>query len=563
MTTLTKNFFSTINNEMIEQSANEELLNKVFSSQYTNQAMIPGPYGERLLTYADYIASGQPLKFIEDYIQEIVLPYYANTHTESSFTGYHTSYLREEARAIIKKCVNANENDVVLFCGSGSTAAVDKMNRLLIQKSQKNGEKFIIFHGPFEHHSNVLPWREGNFEVVPVAIGKDGLLNLDDLRNQLSKHQGQGTLIGSFSAASNVTGIISPIDEITAILHEYGALSFWDYAAGAPYMNIDMNPGNNLHKDAIFISTHKFIGGPGTPGILIAKKELFSNEVPVVPSGGTVHFVTRNKQKYYEDIETREEGGTPGIIESIRAGLVFKLKNDIGENVIDKKEKTAIDYAFSQLLSNPNILILGNTECKRLAFLAFNIRSNGRYLHHNFVTALLNDLFGIQSRGGCSCAGPYGHDLLEISNETSDQYVTELTIGNNGLKPGWSRLNLNYFVPDYEIKFIVKAVNWIAENGHFLLKDYHFDDQTSIWKSKNSKEITIKSLFDFDALSNEHKIKREPLNREELQNSYFGSADRLVMEAKSKWNSEPFQTYFYKQVEHPLRWFTLAEDVKL
>ncbi len=536
------------------------LLNEIFLSQYNSNAIVPGPYGNRILTYADYIASAQPLRMIENFIAEKVYPFYANTHTESSFTGYHTSHLREEARTIIKNSVNANEDDVLIFTGTGSTSAVDKISRLIAQKSLISGEKIILFHGPFEHHSNVLPWRESTFEVVPIAITKSGLVDLDDLKNKLEGYKGKGTLIGSFSAASNVTGLIAPIDQITALLHKYGALSFWDYAAGAPYMKIDMNPGLGLQKDAIFISPHKFIGGTGTPGILIAKKALFSNDTPLMPSGGTVEFVTRNKHRYHKDIETREEGGTPGIIEAIRAGLCFKLKNEIGEETIDKLETEASQFALSHFNKNPNIFILGNKESKRLAFFSFHIRNSGRFLHHNFVIALLNDLFGIQARGGCSCAGPYGHDLLDLSDEKSDEFMDELDTGNMGMKPGWSRLNLNYFVPEYETHFIVKAVNWVANNGYLLLKSYHFDDKTGIWRNGNNNEIPVNSLNDFDGTNN---FEAHPTvnNREELQNSYFEKADAIVAAAKLSWDKTPCQNYTYNQIDNPLRWFTLAQDV--
>lgn len=541
----------------------QELLKRIFESQYSYSSVISGPFGPRLLTYADYIASGQPLTFIEDFIQSKILPYYANTHTESSYTGLHTSHLREEARAIIKSCVGANHHDVAIFCGSGSTSAVDKMYRLLEQRSKKNNEKIIIFHGPFEHHSNVLPWRESSFEVVPVAINKGGLIDLNYLEEQLQKFKGKGTLIGSFSAASNVTGIISPIDEITALLHKYGAYAFWDYAAGAPYMKIDMNPGGMFNKDAVFISTHKFVGGPGTPGLLIAKRELFSNEVPLVPGGGTVHFVTRNKQRYFEDIETREEAGTPGIIESIRAGLVFKLKQSIGEDIIEQREDSAVEYAFRELKNNANIFILGNTECKRLAFFAFHIRCEGRFLHHNFVVALLNDLFGIQARGGCSCAGPYGHELLDLSNEKSDEYMVELATGNVGIKPGWVRLNLNYFIPDFEIQYIIKAINWIANNGKYLLKEYHFDDKTALWRHHNKVADIKTSLDNFNPLTNQSELKTTTLGRESEQLTYLSKADEIGSGAKLSWPVTACQNYHYNQVENPLRWYALSQDVSL
>ncbi len=541
------------------------LLNRIFSSQYNYQSFIPGPYGSRISTYADYIASGQPLHLIESFIQEQILPYYANTHTEASYTGWHTSHLREEARKLIKDCLHATDEDALIFCGSGSTAAVDRMNRLLVQKSQESGQNVVIFHGPFEHHSNVLPWREGNFEVVSIAITRDGLVDLTDLETQLQKHKGKGLLIGSFSAASNVTGIVAPIAEITDILHRHGALSFWDFAAAAPYMKIDMNPGGNLNMDAVFISTHKFIGGVGTPGILLAKKSLFSNLIPVIPGGGTVQFVTRNKQRYIEDIETREEAGTPGIIESIRAGLAFKLKSEIGEELIESREKKAVEYAFKELLHNEKILILGNTKCRRLAFIAFMIKKSGRYLHHNFMVALLNDLFGIQARGGCSCAGPYGHELMDLSNEVSDEYMHELDTGNVGIKPGWCRLSLNYFIPDYEVQFLVKAIQWIADKGYLLLKDYHFDDKTALWKNVNAKAMPFHSLNDFSIESadkNQEKYNLK-LNREEEQNKYFELADEIAANSDAHWHSTAFQTYLYNQVDNPLRWYTLAQDVEL
>ncbi len=538
-------------------------LDKIFAAQYSANAAMPGPFGHRLLTYADYIASGQPLSIIEDYIRDNVFPYYANTHTEASFTGHHTGHLREEARSLIKKCVNATDEDVLIFCGTGSTAAVDKINRLLVQRAKDNNENFIILYGPYEHHSNVLPWRESNFIPIQTGITQDGLVCLEDLERKLKTYQGMGTVIGSFSAASNVTGIISPVDEITHLLHRYGAYAFWDYAAGAPYMKIDMNPGPGLQKDAIFISTHKFIGGPGTPGILVAKRHLFSNAKPLVPSGGTVHFVTRNKQRYFEDIETREEGGTPGIIESVRAGLCFKLKAEVGVELIEQRERVALDYAFAELKEHPNMFILGNTDCKRLAFLSFHIRLGNRFLHHNFVVALLNDLFGIQSRGGCSCAGPYGHELLQLSDEKSDEYMHELATGNVGIKPGWARLSLNYFIPDYEVRYIVRALKWVAEKGFLLLKDYRFDDNNALWTHVSYERPAPQSLYNFstDFTTAVGAAFADTTRRAAQQAAYFEVADAIAADARRRWVNVSPQSYGHNQVDNPLRWYALAQDV--
>jgi len=265
-------------------------------------------------------------------------------------------------------------------------------------------------------------------------------------------------------------------------------LSFWDYASAGPYVKIDMNEiddtpeGKLKYKDAVFLSPHKFIGGPGTPGVLIAKKHLFTNSIPVVPGGGTVDYVaSKTKYEYSDDIETREEGGTPAIVESIRAGLVFQLKDAVGIRLIQEKEEEHLSKAFSIWKKNQNIQILGNTDAWRLAIISFLIKKENRLLHYNFVVALLNDLFGIQSRGGCSCAGPYGTKLLNISSQRIDEIISKLHEGKIGLKPGWIRLNFNYFISATTRDYLIEAVNFIAENGWVFLPLYKFDIKTSLW----------------------------------------------------------------------------------
>ena len=300
----------------------ERLIAHVRNSVIGEDVMLPGPFGPRRLVYADYTASGRALSFIENYIRDRVLPLYANTHTEASATGRHTTALREDARRLIHRAVNGGEDDVVLFCGSGSTGAIDTLTRVL--DLGRSGRP-VVFIGPYEHHSNELPWRESVADVVTIGEDADGRPDLEQLEHELRRHAGRALKIGSFSAASNVTGIITDVERTARLLHAHGALSFWDYATAGPYLPIDM-----AGKDAVFLSPHKFVGGPGTPGVLVVKRALLRNAVPSVPGGGTVLFVSPNGHAYHPDPEIREEGGTPAIVESIRAGLVFELKEEIG-----------------------------------------------------------------------------------------------------------------------------------------------------------------------------------------------------------------------------------------
>ncbi len=534
----------------------DKLAQRIYQAQCGLHRRIPGPFGERLITYADYIASGQPLTFIEAYLQEVVMPTYANTHTEATFTGRQTGHFREQARQIIKQSVHAGADDLLLFCGSGSTSAIDKVVCRLEKEYRHQPQKPVVFLGPYEHHSNLLPWREGAFEVVSIPVDTQGLMDLAVLEDKLQQYPNR-RLIGSFSAASNVTGILAPVERITALLHQYGALSFWDYAAGAPYLKIDMNPGGLANKDAVFISAHKLIGGPSTPGILVAKKHLFDTAVPTCPGGGTVEFVTKTQQRYVTDLETREEGGTPAILDSIRAGLVFQLKDAIGTEYIENRECTYIGRALIQLNQHPNVFILGNTEVPRLGVVSFQIRCAGRFLHHNFVVTLLNDLFGIQARGGCSCAGPYGHDLFAISEAKSQAYMVELARGHGGIKPGWVRLNFNYFIPEAEFTFLLDAVLWVATHGWKLLKAYAFDARKGHWHWRGycTPLRSLGDCLDYEAAPTEGADRVVECSR------YLDQAHSIARQALNDWATIPPATEYPFQITSPLRWYTLADDV--
>ncbi|MCK7611846.1 aminotransferase class V-fold PLP-dependent enzyme [Roseibium sediminicola] len=450
-------------------------------------ATITGPFGERDLIYADYVASGRALRQIEEFVLEEVLPVYANSHTEASYCGSVMTRMREAARSEIARMCGADEAFATVFCGSGATAGLNRLVHLLgVTGAAERGENPLVVIGPYEHHSDILPWRESGAEVIEIAEAVDGGPDLAMLEEVLRK-AGKGRLIvGAFSLMSNVTGIVTDEDAVTRLLKHHGALSVWDCAGSGPYLPIDMKAGTDAEKDAIVVSPHKFIGGPAASGVMILRKKAVQKTTPVFPGGGTVRFVSPWAHDYSANIAAREEAGTPNVIGDIRAALAFLVKEAIGDRLMAERNAAWRAKALAVWQDNPAIEILGNAKARHvLPVFSFRIRDleRGGYIHQQLVTRMLSDLYGVQARGGCACAGPYAHRLLDIGQAESEALRQGILSGEELKKPGWTRLNFSVLMSTEKADKIIAAVEDLAMNPYPVADYYACDTSTARFKA--------------------------------------------------------------------------------
>ncbi|MBW4985377.1 aminotransferase class V-fold PLP-dependent enzyme [Mameliella sp. CS4] len=458
-------------------------------------AKIEGPYGLRPLIYADYVASGRALTQVEDFVRDRVLPYYANTHTQASYCGEYMTRLREAARAEIARMVGAGDGMSVIFAGAGSTAGINRIVGLLdLSGLVTAGQRVVVLTGPYEHHSNILPWRETGAEVIEIAEAEKGGVDMDDLSRALKAAEGAAMVVGTFSAASNVTGILSDVDAVTRLLRSHGALAIWDYGCAGPYCEMDMKTGTDAQKDAIVFSPHKFPGGPGSSGIAVIQDGIARRRVPTLPGGGTVSFVSPWGHVYSNSLSAREEGGTPNVTGDIRAALAMLVKEALGQDWLDTRQAELRKRALAVWTQNDRIELLGPTDANALPIFSFRIRDGQQELvHHQFFTRLLSDMTGVQARGGCACAGSYAHRLLGLGRAESDETIAALERGEETAKPGWVRLNLSALMTDSKAKSIIEAVDNLARIAPDYIKDYHVDTGTARFNAVQTPKDSLAS----------------------------------------------------------------------
>jgi selenocysteine lyase/cysteine desulfurase len=488
------------------------------------------PFGEKEIIYADWTASGRAYKPIEDRIQKEIMPFLANTHTETTITGTLMSKAYEEAKTIVKEHVHANSDDVLIFCGSGMTSAVNKLQRILGMRvperitdymergNNKNQEepndpmaelnnglnkhlqidevlRPVVFVTEMEHHSNHLSWLETIATIEIIKCNEDGNVDLKHFRKLLEQFKHRKNKIAAITACSNVTGIQTPYHAVAKLIHAYSGLCFVDFACSAPYVDINMHPAEpGAHLDAIYFSPHKFLGGAGSPGVLVFNKKIYTNTIPDQPGGGTVVYTNPWRfREYVTNTEQREDGGTPPFLQAIKAAMCIRLKEKMGVENMLKREEEILRVIFDRFSKIKNIEVLEGHVKKRLGVIAFIVKG----AHHNLIVKMLNDRFGIQTRGGCSCAGTYGHLLLHVNKERSFQILRSIRSGDLLCKPGWVRLSVHPTMTNAEIDFIMSAIELTATHFHVWMKDYIYDTECNEYSFKGIETEAQGMIYDW------------------------------------------------------------------
>jgi selenocysteine lyase/cysteine desulfurase len=468
------------------------------------------PYGEQKIIYTDWTASGRLYRPIEEKLCNDFGPFVANTHTETTVSGTAMTKAYHMAKDIIKAHVNSNDDDILIMSGNGMTGVINKFQRILGLKIPENLKAFteipdemrpVVFVSHMEHHSNQTSWLETMAKVEVIPPDKDGLFSLVNLEALLVQYKDRTIKIASVIGGSNVTGLQTPYHDIARLMHKHGGVCFVDFACSAPYVSMDMHPEDEeAQLDAIFFSPHKFLGGPGTSGVLVFNKKLYKNMVPDCPGGGTVSWTNPwGEHKYIDNIEDREDGGTPGFLQTIKAALAIKLKEQMGVDKILKREHELVTTIFERLEPISNIKILAGQHKNRLGVISFYIED----LHFNLAVKLLNDKFGIQTRGGCSCAGTYGHFLLHVDQKMSHELTNEISIGDLVRKPGWIRMSIHPTTTNAEIEYVCDSIIALAKHHKSWAKDYDYSKLNNefIHKSMIGKAFTAGNLDEWFDLS--------------------------------------------------------------
>jgi selenocysteine lyase/cysteine desulfurase len=453
-------------------------------------------FGKKKIIYTDWTASGRLYRPIEEKLMNDFGPFVANTHTETTISGTAMTMAYHEAKSIIKHHVNATDDDILINTGTGMTGVVNKFQRILGLKLPENIREFttipkelkpVVFISHMEHHSNQTSWLETIADVEIIPANEDGLFSIENLKLLLDKYKDRNFKIASITSCSNVTGIKTPYHEVAKVMHQNNGVCFVDFACSGPYVEINMHPEDSeSYLDAIFFSPHKFLGGPGTSGVLVFNKNLYKNSVPDCPGGGTVSWTNPwGEHKYIDNIEDREDGGTPGFLQVIKTALAIQLKEKMGiQNILDR-EHEIVDYVFEELGTIENFKILAKEHQDRLGVISFYIDD----LHYNLGVKLLNDRFGIQTRGGCSCAGTYGHYLLHVDKETSSDLVCLITSGDLIRKPGWIRMSIHPTTTSEEIKFVCDSIKELAKNHKEWENDYVYNGKSNEFVHKNASHL--------------------------------------------------------------------------